>query len=73
MGYGGRGRGNGVWREREEGEGGREKKGEWGMEGEGGREREGREREGEFVQQWQLCIVAHQSLVLPWPSCPGLL
>ena len=32
-----------------------------------GRERE-REEGGELVQQWQLCIVAHQSLVLPWPS-----
>ena len=40
-------------------------------EGKGGRGR-GR-REGELVQQWQLCIVAHQSSVLPWPSCPCLL
>ena len=48
--------------ERGQAEGGREGEGE----GEGG-------REGELVQQWLLCIVAHQSLVLPWPSCPCLL
>ena len=52
--------------ERGQAEGGRE-----GGRGRGkGRERE---REEELVQQWQLSIVAHQSAVLPWPSCPCLL
>ena len=56
-----------------------EREGERGQEGgrEGGREGKGvrgrGRREGELVQQWQLCSVGHQSLVLPWPSCPCLL